>query len=125
MDKTAALARLGLTGDEDAAGVTRAYGQRLSSMQERLVSAQTDAERERNRANRLQSQLDQQQARARDLLEERGQLERRLSAQRGVLTRVKNRIIKGVCPCCNRHFADLSRHMQTQHPDFASEGAAP
>ena len=45
MDKTAALARLGLTGDEDAAGVTRAYGQRLSSMQERLVSAQTDAER--------------------------------------------------------------------------------
>ncbi len=48
MDKTAALARLGLTGDEDAAGVTRAYGQRLSSMQERLVSAQTDAEREQH-----------------------------------------------------------------------------
>lgn len=48
MDKSAALARLGLTGDEDAGGVTRAYGQRLATVQERLVSAQTDAEREQH-----------------------------------------------------------------------------
>ncbi|HMN43921.1 MAG TPA: protein kinase [Povalibacter sp.] len=45
MDKSAALARLGLTGSEDAAGVTRAYGQRLSTIQEKLVGAQTDTER--------------------------------------------------------------------------------
>jgi len=45
MDKSAALARLGLTGGEDAAGVTRAYGQRLSTIQEKLVGAQTDTER--------------------------------------------------------------------------------
>lgn len=48
MDKSAALARLGLTGEEDAGGVTRAYGQRLATVQERLVSAQTDAEREQH-----------------------------------------------------------------------------
>lgn len=48
MDRNAALTRLGLTGDEDPQGVTRAYGQQLSSTQERLVSAQTDAEREQH-----------------------------------------------------------------------------
>ena len=46
MDKNAALAHLGLTGSEEAPAITRAYGERLSTMQGRLVSAQTDAERE-------------------------------------------------------------------------------
>ncbi|HEY5808322.1 MAG TPA: protein kinase [Povalibacter sp.] len=45
MDKNAALSRLGLTGGEDAVVVTRAYGQRLATVQEKLVSAQTDVER--------------------------------------------------------------------------------
>ncbi len=48
MDRNAALARLGLTGEEDAAGLTRAYGQRLAIVQGQLVSAQSDAERERH-----------------------------------------------------------------------------
>ncbi len=45
MDKNAALARLGLNGEVDAAEVTRAYGQRLAMVQEQLSSAQSDAER--------------------------------------------------------------------------------
>jgi serine/threonine protein kinase len=48
MDRTAALARLGLTGGEDSSGVTRAYGQRLSTTQEKLITAQTGAEREQH-----------------------------------------------------------------------------
>lgn len=28
------------------------------------------------------------------------------------------RIHKGVCPCCNRSFQNLKRHMETKHPDF-------
>jgi serine/threonine protein kinase len=50
MDKTAALARLGITEDHaanDATVVTRAYGEALSNAQERLVSAKTDSERVR------------------------------------------------------------------------------
>lgn len=47
--------------------------------------------------------------------------QRRLSATQGVVTRTKNRIGKGVCPCCNRTFQDLQRHMSTKHPDYASE----
>jgi hypothetical protein len=28
-----------------------------------------------------------------------------------------DRVAKGVCPCCNRSFVNLQRHMATQHPD--------
>lgn len=45
MDRNAALARLGLTGGEDAVVITRAYGQQLATVQEKLVGAQTDTER--------------------------------------------------------------------------------
>ncbi|MGH8174809.1 MAG: protein kinase domain-containing protein [Steroidobacter sp.] len=45
MNKEAALARLGLAGDEDVATVARVYGDRLSSVQQQLVTAQTDADR--------------------------------------------------------------------------------
>lgn len=46
--------------------------------------------------------------------------ERKLRAAKGQLTKVKNRVQHGVCPCCNRTFQNLQRHMKTQHPDFAS-----
>lgn len=45
MNKEAAFASLGLQGTEDHATVARVYGERLSAVQERLVSAQTDADR--------------------------------------------------------------------------------
>lgn len=43
----------------------------------------------------------------------------RLRATRGVVTKIKRRVGKGVCPCCNRTFRDLARHMEGQHPEFA------
>ena len=30
------------------------------------------------------------------------------------------RVTRGVCPCCNRTFENLARHMQTKHPEQAS-----
>lgn len=48
----------------------------------------------------------------------RKQVQRSLSATKGVLTRTKNRVANGVCPCCNRTFANLARHMKGQHPDW-------
>jgi len=49
----------------------------------------------------------------RDLLDAE---ERSHSATKGHLTRVKKRVHRGVCPHCNRHFADLERHMGSKHP---------
>jgi len=48
--------------------------------------------------------------------------ERSVSAQKGVVTRIKNRVAKGICPCCNRTFKNLGRHMQSKHPDY-TEGS--
>ncbi|WP_157994550.1 serine/threonine-protein kinase [Peristeroidobacter agariperforans] len=45
MNKEAALASLGLQGNEDHATVARVYGERLAAVQERLLSAQSDADR--------------------------------------------------------------------------------
>lgn len=32
------------------------------------------------------------------------------------LRRHKTRTKNGICPCCNRTFANLARHMKTKHP---------
>lgn len=39
-------------------------------------------------------------------------------AQKAAKTRLINRIKNGVCPCCNRSFKNVRRHMKSQHPDF-------
>lgn len=49
--------------------------------------------------------------------------QKRLAATQGVVTRMKNRLANGVCPCCNRHFTNLERHMKSQHPEFADTAA--
>ena len=42
-------------------------------------------------------------------------------AQKAAKTRLKNRVSKGVCPACNRSFANLANHMSAQHPDFCED----
>ena len=46
---------------------------------------------------------------------------RRARAHKGHATRIKNRIAGGACPCCNRNFANLRRHMASQHPDYTKQ----
>lgn len=58
------------------------------------------------------------EAEARWQREQREHAQRRLSASRGVVTRIKNRVGNGVCPCCNRSFANLARHMSGEHPEW-------
>lgn len=45
--------------------------------------------------------------------------ERSLRGHKAAKTRIKNRIAHGVCPCCNRTFQNLARHMAGQHPNYA------
>ena len=40
---------------------------------------------------------------------------------RGKLKAVKQRVSNGVCPCCNRTFQNLMRHMHTKHPDYQEQ----
>lgn len=80
-------------------------------------------------AQRLKEQLEAER-RGKELAQKQAERERertaaanrRARAQKAAKTRVINRVKNGVCPCCNRHFANLHRHMQSQHPDFEKKG---
>lgn len=41
--------------------------------------------------------------------------------EKAAKTRIKNRVKNGVCPCCNRTFQNLMRHMKSQHPKWAEQ----
>jgi DNA repair exonuclease SbcCD ATPase subunit len=73
------------------------------------VQQKLDRERERREAAERRAQA------SRDLLAAE---ERSHSATRGHLTRVKKRTAHGVCPCCNRTFQNVARHMESKHPEF-------
>lgn len=82
---------------------------------------ENDLDRERKRTTRLQAQLDQAKAEVRTQRESRQSADRSAAAYKGHLTRIKNRIAAGVCPCCRRPFAAVMRHMRGQHPEFAAK----
>lgn len=39
-------------------------------------------------------------------------------SEKNKLSRQLKRVHKGVCPCCNRTFKQLSLHMQNKHPTY-------
>ncbi len=48
----------------------------------------------------------------------------RLAATKGVITKLKNRVSHGVCPCCSRTFKQLAAHMANKHPDYVDREPA-
>ena len=57
-------------------------------------------------------------------LNQRDSIKRSHSSMKGVVTRQRNklaRVKKGVCPCCNRYFKNLHKHIKGQHPDWKKE----
>lgn len=74
-------------------------------------SQKTEAEKQRERADRLQQQLKRRES---DLQSERNSHR----STRGELTKVKKRVSHGVCPCCNRTFKQVDAHMKRMHPEF-------
>lgn len=42
----------------------------------------------------------------------------RARAYKGVVTKQRKRSVAGTCPCCNRTFQQLARHMKSKHPKY-------
>lgn len=84
-------------------------------------SEETKLRRERDRLTQRIAEKDDEIQRQRAM---RLSTERRLSAAKGQMTKVKKRVGNGVCPCCNRTFTDLQRHMAGKHPEFKVEEIA-
>ena len=70
------------------------------------------AESDADRALRAKQAQAVAEARAREL---RAQLEQEQAKH----ARLKKRLTAGVCPCCQRTFTCLARHLKTKHPEYA------
>lgn len=89
----------------------------------RVFKAESEAEQ-------LRKQLDQEKKRREWAETRRDEYERSNVALRGQVTKAKNeakrvavRVGNGVCPCCNRSFTNLRRHMKTKHPEHGKADA--
>ena len=78
----------------------------------------SDAEKERERAELLERQLATKNRQIANLDEDVRSARASLRATKGQLTKSKKRAANGVCPCCNRSFANVQRHVKGQHPEF-------
>ena len=88
-----------------------------------MAYTKREIDKQRERAEKAESRVAFWQARA-DEHQRDARRERRFAiAQKAAKTRIKNRVGNGVCPCCNRTFTNLQRHMHNQHPDYAKEQA--
>lgn len=91
--------------------------------EEDKLRAQLEAERrsrQRAEQNIAMWRDDAKQAR-----EEADRQKRRASGYKGHAARITKRAKAGVCPCCNRHFTALERHMATKHPEFTADAPEP
>lgn len=86
------------------------YVRRGQTTQQKLKAEQEQRQRDlechRRETARLRDRIIEEQHRTR--------------AQKAAKTRIKNRVANGVCPCCNRSFQNLHRHMASQHPEFVT-----
>jgi hypothetical protein len=71
----------------------------MSLLKQQVATRTAELDQERARANAAE-------AKAKKLVAEAKRLQKRASA--------------GVCPCCNRTFQNVGRHMKTQHPDHGA-----
>lgn len=89
-----------------------------------VFRGKSEAEKLRDELAKQKSQREFIEAQLATALLENDHRERQLRAAKGRITKIRNRVGKGVCPCCNRSFENLQRHMHSKHPEFAQAEAA-
>lgn len=78
-------------------------------LREEIDAARSLAQREARRRAKAEAQAKTAAYRAR--------------AAKGQLTKARKRAAAGVCPCCQRTFQNVARHMAGQHPNFPEASA--
>ena len=73
--------------------------------------------------SRLKKRLEAEERAAATRLAQLDQERAAHAATKGQLTKARKRAANGVCPCCNRSFVDVARHVKTKHPTFAQEAS--
>lgn len=85
----------------------------------KIAYSETDYDRMKAKAEREERWRREAETRTEAARDQARAAERSASAYKGRVTRLKNRAAAGVCPCCQRTFQQLARHMSAKHPDFA------
>lgn len=84
--------------------VERGFGESEADRLKIQISALESAKNEAETRRVLAQQESEHFRKSRDIL-------------KGMLTKERKRVGNGVCPCCNRSFSNLQRHMVSKHPD--------
>lgn len=84
-----------------------------------------EVDKMRRERDRARQQVARAEADARAAVASAKQHKQRAAAFKGQVTKLRMRAKAGVCPCCNRQFEDLYRHMTTKHPDMMIEPEEP
>lgn len=74
----------------------------------RAFTGESEADKLRAEVERQKQMREAEEARRLRVEQERDQVAR-------AHTKMRARVMNGVCPCCNRTFQNLMRHMQTEH----------
>jgi peptidoglycan hydrolase CwlO-like protein len=82
---------------------------------------ESEADKLTRELKRYQRQAELLQAEAAHQREQKEAAQRNLRSTKAQLTKTKKRIANGVCPCCNRTFQNLARHMKGQHPEYEEQ----
>lgn len=82
------------------------------------VYRETVADKLRRERDLLKQQLAQKDDEIKWQKDQRQASEKRVSAAKGQITKLKKRAKAGTCPCCKRTFSNMAEHMRTQHPKF-------
>lgn len=75
---------------------------------------QNEADRLRGELQRAQAQAERAESKAAAARHERDKIAK---AHR----RMRQRVMNGVCPCCNRSFENIRNHMRDMHPDYGRD----
>jgi hypothetical protein len=86
-----------------------------------------EGESEADKMRRERDRAIQQLAQRDDEIRTQAKLIDNLKQQRDIHAanerKLKSRARHGVCPCCNRQFVNMAKHMQSKHPDFVGKAA--
>lgn len=75
----------------------------------------------KSEVTRLREKLEDEKKNAEFWRKRADEADRSKAAIKGQLTKERKRVGNGVCPCCNRTFQNVARHMASKHPDFKDQ----
>lgn len=81
-------------------------------------TGENETEKLKRQVAQLQTTIEYKEARVQSLREDVARQTKKTRAYKGHFRRIATRVKAGICPCCNRTFQDLARHMSGEHPSF-------